>query len=285
VNIVKIPIASIVNDPEIHLRYRLDEETVLRYMDAFDQLPAIVVFETGGPRLLGDGAHRIEAARRLGRKTIEAELREGTRDDASIFAITANQKHGLPLTRDERDEGIRRLMVRGWGWRRISKEMALPEQTVKRVAEGQRVKAALAGGPAAGPLSTSHYEELGRMPEEIRQPLAELTATEGWGHHKMREVAKEAIYKDEDGVTRVNLGLLQKQASEYAHNSPTAALHGAFKALIWLRMKWTPEAAAELSAEERRETEGEIEEYILLLRKVQRDLLGTAVLVGSVVSE
>jgi ParB-like chromosome segregation protein Spo0J len=280
---VKIPITTIVNDPEIHLRHRLDEETVLRYMDAFEQLPPIVVFQPDN--LLGDGAHRIEAAVRLRKTSIEAEIRHGTREDAEVFAITANQKHGLALTRDERDEGIRRLTVRGWGRDRIAKEMALPELTVERVVNGQKAKAAINPDRLAASLSTSHYEELGRMPETIRQPLAELAATEGWGHHKMREVSKEAIFKDENGETRVNLALLNKQASEYAHNSPTVALYSAIKALSWLKLKWDP-SDLDINREERQELDGDIEMYILLLRKVQQDLMARRTMVlGSAVSE
>jgi ParB-like chromosome segregation protein Spo0J len=159
---VKIPIDSIIVDPSIQIRQRLHEEAVTRYVDAFDELPPIVVFETAEGRLLSDGMHRLAAANRLGMLDIEVELRNGTRADAEEHAITANTKNAIPLTASELEDGIGRLKARGDGWRVISKKMSLPEKTVNRILQGQAVARSL--GNVTLP-SRSHYEELARLPQ------------------------------------------------------------------------------------------------------------------------
>jgi ParB-like chromosome segregation protein Spo0J len=51
-----------------------------------DDLPPVVVFDTPEGPLLADGHHRLAAAGRLGRKTVEAEVRAGSRQDALRYA-------------------------------------------------------------------------------------------------------------------------------------------------------------------------------------------------------
>ena len=46
----------------------------------------MVVFDTPEGPLLADGHHRLAAAGRLGRKTVEAEVRAGSRQDALRYA-------------------------------------------------------------------------------------------------------------------------------------------------------------------------------------------------------
>lgn len=197
------PLSKITVDPTIQIREHLHEAAIERYMDAFDELPPIVVYQTPEGLLLSDGAHRMEAAKRLGRKDIQAEVRIGTRADAEEHAITANTKNAMPLNANERDEGIRRLHGRGWGWRRIAKAMSLPELTVNRIIEGLGVKKAL-GGSVTLP-SRSHYEELSRFPDELHQPLAEAAVAQGWNSVELRKVGKALADPevDEDAKRRV----------------------------------------------------------------------------------
>lgn len=70
-------------DPEAHL----DTARVERYAEMLDALPPVVVFDTEEGMLLADGYHRVAAARRRGRETVEAEMRRGSRHDALRHAI------------------------------------------------------------------------------------------------------------------------------------------------------------------------------------------------------
>ena len=75
-------LASAPTDPEAHL----DPARVERYARTLDDLPPVVVFDTPEGLLLADGYHRLAAARRSGLKTVEAEVRAGSRHEALRYA-------------------------------------------------------------------------------------------------------------------------------------------------------------------------------------------------------
>ena len=75
-------LANAPSDPEAHL----DPARVERYALMLDDLPPVVVFDTPEGPLLADGYHRLAAARRLGRETVEAEVRAGSRQEALRYA-------------------------------------------------------------------------------------------------------------------------------------------------------------------------------------------------------
>lgn len=102
----EIPLHDLVLDPNLNLRDRLDQETVERYMDAWNRMPPVVVFEVDGRLLLADGFHRHAAAVTLGRRTLPAEVRRGTFLEALDYVAGANLHHGLPLTRTERRRAV-----------------------------------------------------------------------------------------------------------------------------------------------------------------------------------
>src|SRR5437763_1395157 len=91
-------------DTDVQIRDRNDGETVRQYMEILDQLPPVAVFDLGeGTLLLADGFHRVEAAQRLGREEVRAEVREGTREEALEFAVLPNAHHGKALNQRERE--------------------------------------------------------------------------------------------------------------------------------------------------------------------------------------
>jgi len=71
-------------DPETHL----DAARVEHYAQMLDALPPVVVFNTPEGLLLVDEYHRVAAARRCGLETVEAEVRNGSRQDALRYAAT-----------------------------------------------------------------------------------------------------------------------------------------------------------------------------------------------------
>jgi ParB-like chromosome segregation protein Spo0J len=95
-------------DPPRHL----DEAKVARFAQILDQLPPVVVFELGDGFLLVDGYHRVEAARRLGRPFVRAQVRRGSGADALRFAVDlAAAERGV--TKDQALDAIKR---RGGRW-------------------------------------------------------------------------------------------------------------------------------------------------------------------------
>jgi hypothetical protein len=133
-----LPIAQIVADPSLTVREKLDEGTVERYRESLDRLPPVIVYRLpDGEVLLTDGFHRQEAHRREGRETVQAEVREGTREDAREHAILANVSHGRPYTRAERRLAIEQLLrlrpERSDAW--IARDLAVSSNTVRSVRE------------------------------------------------------------------------------------------------------------------------------------------------------
>jgi hypothetical protein len=66
-----------------------------RWWRAFPNAGPVVVFDTEEGLLLADGYHRVAAALKEGRKTVEAEVRSGSRHDALEYAagIGAARRH------------------------------------------------------------------------------------------------------------------------------------------------------------------------------------------------
>src|SRR5882757_4539692 len=105
-DIRELPMDELVLDPNLNLRDRLDEFTVERYAEAWVRLPPVTVYEVDGQWLLADGFHRHAAAILLGRRTLRAEIRDGTFNDALDFVASVNLFHGLPLSRSERRRAV-----------------------------------------------------------------------------------------------------------------------------------------------------------------------------------
>ncbi|MCP4539451.1 MAG: ParB N-terminal domain-containing protein [Chloroflexi bacterium] len=135
---MQIKIASTTIDQNVQLASRpVDEATVQDYAEAIEggaQFPPIVVFEDEGGRLwLADGLHRIEAHDQLGLPEIEADVRAGDREDAMVFAATANVTNGKPMSREEkREAGMRLLEMTNWSDKEIARRLAVSNVTVMR---------------------------------------------------------------------------------------------------------------------------------------------------------
>ena len=102
----EIPLDELILDPNLNLRDRLDEATVERYVESWERMPPITIFDVDNRWLIVDGFHRHAAAVLLKRRTILAEIREGRFSDALDYAAGANLRHGLPLTRAERRRAV-----------------------------------------------------------------------------------------------------------------------------------------------------------------------------------
>jgi hypothetical protein len=66
-------------------RPRLDESRVRYDMEHLDELDPIIVYGSNDTFAVADGYHRVEAALRLGRTTINAVVRPGSIHDATRY--------------------------------------------------------------------------------------------------------------------------------------------------------------------------------------------------------
>lgn len=136
-----IRIKNIRTDGGTQPRAQLDAFVVSDYTEAMergDSFPPVRVVYDGEDYWLWDGFHRLKAAEKLGRETIEAEVSAGTHQDAVWKSLSANKDHGLRRTRADKKRAVIRALE-GWGEsesaRAIARHVGVDHKTVLRYHE------------------------------------------------------------------------------------------------------------------------------------------------------
>ncbi len=98
--------------------------------------PPVVVYHDGTDYWLGDGFHRVEAARKLDRDTIDAEVLEGDARQAILHGIGSNASHGLRRTQADKRRAVERLLRdeewSKWPNRKIARVARVDHKTVEK---------------------------------------------------------------------------------------------------------------------------------------------------------
>jgi hypothetical protein len=147
--VTSLPLDNIEIDTDIQLRVRMDEERVNSYADIMrdaadyenSNFPPVVVYyiEDEGTYLLSDGFHRLYAARLAGLESIKADVKEGTKVDALLFACKANTMHGIPLSNADKRRVVVTILSnpewRKWSDRQIARVLnrVVSHQTVANI--------------------------------------------------------------------------------------------------------------------------------------------------------
>jgi hypothetical protein len=134
-DIRNVALDDLILDPNLNLRDRLDDFTVERYAEAWDRLPPITVYDVDERWLLADGFHRHAAAIMLGKRTIPAEIRPGSFNDALDYVSSVNLFHGLPLSRTERRRAVevKLKLHHDWSDRRTAEELGVSRELVAKI--------------------------------------------------------------------------------------------------------------------------------------------------------
>ena len=104
---------NIIIDKGTQSRAQISEDTVSDYaeaMQAGDQFPPVVVYHDGVDYYLADGFHRLHAAKRLHKASIQAEVRTGTLRDAILYSLGANRDHGLRRSNADKRKCVQTLL-------------------------------------------------------------------------------------------------------------------------------------------------------------------------------
>ncbi len=134
-----IPLSQI-KDGGAQMRAEMRPETILDHAD--DMLdgaafPPIIVYYDTVNYWLADGFHRVAAAQKIDRETIDAEIREGTARDAILHGIGSNATHGLRRTQADKRCAVARLLSdpewAKWSDRKIAKIARVDHKTVGKV--------------------------------------------------------------------------------------------------------------------------------------------------------
>ena len=106
-------ISDIVIDTSLQTRSGRNQSVVQEYaaaMSTGDEFPPVVLFDDGRQKYLADGFHRMAAALSIGRDRIDATVHQGSKQDALLFSLKANSKHGLQRTNDDKRHSVRLLL-------------------------------------------------------------------------------------------------------------------------------------------------------------------------------
>jgi hypothetical protein len=107
--IVKIRLDKIKVDGDLQVRDKINEDAVREYAEVIREggkMPPVTVFFDGKTYHLADGWHRFFAHKQAAFAEIEAEIHDGTRRDAILFAVSANDKHGLRRTNADKRRSV-----------------------------------------------------------------------------------------------------------------------------------------------------------------------------------
>lgn len=122
-------------------RAAISEETVTEYERLWKEatpgmtvFPPVKVFHDGKQHWLGDGFHRVLAAKRAGRGSIIADVEKGTKRDAILYSVGANQTHGLKRSNADKRTAVLLLLndedwVK-WSDRKIAEHAGLSDAFV-----------------------------------------------------------------------------------------------------------------------------------------------------------
>jgi len=106
----RVALADLRTDGGTQVREAMKDATVEEYAAALADgaaFPPVVVFFDGKDHWLADGFHRVAAHEAAGIVDVLAEVREGTREDALWFALSANKRHGLPMSNADKQRAVK----------------------------------------------------------------------------------------------------------------------------------------------------------------------------------
>lgn len=132
-----IPISAIRLDGGTQSRALLQDGIINEYAAALEDgasFPPVVLFYDGSDHWLADGFHRVRAYLFAGRDTIPADVRQGTRRDAILYSVGANEAHGLRRTNDDKRRAVLTLLNDAewakWSDREIARRCNVSDKTV-----------------------------------------------------------------------------------------------------------------------------------------------------------
>ena len=109
-HVSEIPLKDLILDKHVQMRANISVQAVQDYADSMaegDEFPPIVVFHRMAMKhYVADGFHRVLAAKKLGLKTIRAEIRDGQKREAMLHAMQANASHGVRRTNADKQRSV-----------------------------------------------------------------------------------------------------------------------------------------------------------------------------------
>lgn len=169
--IKSVNIRAIRIDGGTQSREKLDQTVVDEYAELMKEgteFPPISVVHDGNDYYLSDGFHRLLAAQRAGKASINCDVIAGTLRDAILYSLSANSQHGLRRTVEDRRKAVMTMLEDfEWGeWkdREIARQCHVSHPFVAKLRAGMKL--------AGGNITTSKTEKKDKpKAEEVEEPV------------------------------------------------------------------------------------------------------------------
>ena len=222
----ELNIADIRIDGGTQIRKQLNQDKVDEYAQQMDDgvvFPPITVFFDGSSTWLSEGFHRMFGEKKRGSTTIKAIVKNGTIEDATLFALGSN-KHGLNMTAEDYRRSIEIMLKHPkwseWSNIKIAEWIGTSAMTVGRVKKERNIEQ-----PAVkkfvdkhGNESTMDTSNIGKKPKIVDEPKEEPKDEEEYdqAEEKMRELMDTITnLADENTLLRDKIAIGQWDASEF----------------------------------------------------------------------
>ena len=153
-------------------REYLNELVLSEYTEALAsgvEFPPLTLFYDGSHYWLADGFHRFFAAKKYGMGSIAAEVQQGTRRDAILYAAGANATHGLRRTNADKRRAVLTLLKdeewQRWSNREIARQCGVTHTFVGKV------RNELIDGDVGETAAPSGTVEMAPPPQSLRARL------------------------------------------------------------------------------------------------------------------
>jgi ParB-like chromosome segregation protein Spo0J len=189
---MKIELKKIRLDGGTQPRVKIDETTVQSYTEVLldgKDMPDITVFFDGADNWLADGFHRYHAHKRAGLTEINIQVINGTKRDAFIFSLSANAKHGLPRSNEDKRNSVKSCF----------EDIELSELSDKEIAKICDVSA----------MTVGRVRKLLQLDVPVRKGKDGRKIDTSAITHKFSPPSQEPEYTEEDRVSEL--------ATEHAH--------------------------------------------------------------------
>ncbi len=172
----KLNIQSIIIDKGTQSRAAISEETVTDYaeaMQAGDEFPPVITFFDGVEYYLADGFHRLHAVKRLGKTSIQADVRTGTLRDAILYSLGANRDHGLRRSNADKRKCVQTLLDDfEWGDLSVNEMARICGVSPQLVTA---VKLEMDGGEKVSTVKTNAPKKPAKLSNVVETPVENLT--------------------------------------------------------------------------------------------------------------
>ena len=180
---------EITLDFDLNPRLDIDQQWVTQLKDVLDNLPPVVVVDTGDGEYLVDGFHRYYAHAESGREELEVERRVGSLEEARDLALILNMTHGRRLTPAEREKAVLEYKTRHprMSCQGVAANLGMGRRTVERILQVSQQKRT-----STAPLSREHELVLARsrLASWQKEDIRKAARRRDWTAAQVRDAVK-----------------------------------------------------------------------------------------------